>query len=116
MIFTEGKTYQFDISGRLLSIVGHMDSKTWGPCLVGEETDGSLVPVGTDEVAASNWREITSVPLNQKRNPMLRFYWQVLKDRVWEWWHFTNNGLCQCRQRHSQYFDGRCARCELPVE
>ena len=30
-------------------------------------------------------------------------------------WKFNAPEVCQCDEMHSQYFDGRCAKCERPV-
>ncbi len=41
-----------------MTIVGYAVTEMHGACLIAEEPDGHLKPVGTDEVAATNWHEV----------------------------------------------------------
>lgn len=58
MRFEIGKTYQHT-SGKKMTIVGSAHTKAYGWCLIGEENDGYLKPIGTgDDGYAQNWEEV----------------------------------------------------------
>ena len=57
MEFQIGKTYQHS-GGRAMKIVGSLKTRMWGDCLVGEENDGTLIPVGSTTDHAVNWKEV----------------------------------------------------------
>lgn len=58
MIFEVGKTYQHS-TGKRMTIIGRLHTKTYGECLIGEDDIGVLQPVGEKEENAVNWREYT---------------------------------------------------------
>lgn len=58
MKFEIGKCYKHSGGGRM-KIVGEANTTVWGNCLVGEETEGRLTPVGRLEENAVNWEEIS---------------------------------------------------------
>ena len=61
MKFEIGNYYQHT-GGRVLSIIGTAYTFFHGQCLLGEEDDGSLIPVGSDEAAAVNWHQVSGWP------------------------------------------------------
>ena len=58
MKFKVGKYYKHN-SGTLMHVIGGLQTSVYGWCLIGEQNDGRLVPVGQDECNAVNWQEIT---------------------------------------------------------
>lgn len=58
MRFEIGKCYRHT-TGRTLRIVGSAFTLMHGPCLVGEDEHGQLIPVGPDETNAVNYTEIS---------------------------------------------------------
>lgn len=56
MTFEIGKTYRHS-TGKEMTIIGKLKTHTWGECLIGETSDGELVPVGESEEHAVNWIE-----------------------------------------------------------
>jgi hypothetical protein len=48
MVFQYGKTYRHT-SGDILSIVGIANTRTYGKCLIGEDQNGNLKPIGQSE-------------------------------------------------------------------
>lgn len=58
MAFKLGKCYMHS-SGSMLKIVGLVDTTTYGICLVAEEVNGNLKPVGMDNDASQYWSEVT---------------------------------------------------------
>ena len=59
-MFRVGRTYRH-ATGRRMTIVGTLETRTYGTCLVGETDKGELVPVGTTEDNYVNWREEMSI-------------------------------------------------------
>jgi hypothetical protein len=57
-IFELGKYYEHT-AGDKLHVCGVCATHTYGKCLVAEDDRGKLIPVGEDEHAAENYREIT---------------------------------------------------------
>lgn len=58
MKFEIGKYYKHT-GGGFLHICGEVKTHIWGHCLIAENKDGRLVPVGRDESNAVNWVEIS---------------------------------------------------------
>jgi len=58
MKFKIGKYYQHG-TGRVISIIGTANTFFHGSCLLAEEEDGRLMPVGEDEDAAQYWHEVS---------------------------------------------------------
>jgi hypothetical protein len=56
MIFEIGKTYKHT-TGKRMTIIGRLNTKTYGETLVGEDDRGELLPVGEKEENAINWCE-----------------------------------------------------------
>jgi hypothetical protein len=56
MIFEIGKTYRHS-TGKKMTIIGKLETHIWGECLIGETSDGELVPVGELEEHTVNWIE-----------------------------------------------------------
>lgn len=60
MIFEVGKTYKHS-TGKRMTIIGRLNTHTYGVCLIGEDDDtGELYPVGENEENAINWYEAES--------------------------------------------------------
>ena len=59
MVFEIGRFYRHT-SGREMAILGEVETTMYRKCLVAESNrTGNLLPVGKDESAADNWREIS---------------------------------------------------------
>lgn len=59
MVFEIGKCYRHN-GGEEISIIGELETTLYGKCLISESNRGwNLKPVGRDEDAAENWKEIT---------------------------------------------------------
>ena len=58
MTFKLGKTYQFAGGPRQMTIVGSAHTRTWGWCLIGEDNEGNLLPVGMEETNAQYWHVV----------------------------------------------------------
>lgn len=58
MIFEIGKTYRHT-TGEIMTIIGKLKTHMWGECLIGETDTGDLVPVGSQEANAVNWKEVS---------------------------------------------------------
>jgi len=56
MRFEVGKFYKS--SGRYLAIVGVASTTCFGDCLIGEDTEGRLSPIGRETINASGYSEI----------------------------------------------------------
>lgn len=54
MVFEIGKSYKHT-TGKEMTIIGELETKYWGFCLIGETSDCELIPVGRDEESAINW-------------------------------------------------------------
>lgn len=57
-VFEIGKYYKHS-SGQKMAIRGRLDTYFHGGCLVGEDGDSSLLPVGSDTASTVNWYEIS---------------------------------------------------------
>ena len=57
MHFMIGRSYRHN-GGHEMTIVGAAHTHIWGPCLIGEDQEGNLVPVASDVCSAINWKEI----------------------------------------------------------
>lgn len=55
-MFRIGRIYRH-ASGKRMTIVGVLETRTYGNCLIGETDEGELVPVGSTEDHYVNWRE-----------------------------------------------------------
>lgn len=74
--FEVGKYYEHK-GGLKLSIVGEIDTTAYGRCLVGEESDGSLRPVGSApenawgcrEISKEEWEALFGKSLEESDNP-----------------------------------------------
>lgn len=55
--FELGKKYEHS-GGGIMKIVGMALTDTYGICLIAEEPDGTMKPVGTHEDNFINWHEI----------------------------------------------------------
>ena len=58
IVFEVGKTY-IHSAGRMLRILTEIDTITYGKCLIGEQDNGEIVPVGIGPGYAQNWQELT---------------------------------------------------------
>ena len=56
-VFEIGKAYRHSDGGEMF-IVGRVETTIWGNCLIAEEAEGRLKPVGSDRADAVNWHEI----------------------------------------------------------
>lgn len=57
LVFEIGKTYVHS-QGCMMRIVGRVDTLMYKNCLVAEDNEGRLQPVGTDPDNAQNWKEV----------------------------------------------------------
>jgi len=55
--FEIGKTYRHS-TGAVMHIVGSAFTHTYGACLIGEDEDGYMTPVGQDVESSANWEEV----------------------------------------------------------
>ena len=71
MHFMIGRSYRHN-GGHEMTIVGAAHTHIWGPCLIGEDPEGNLVPVASDVCSAINWKEIPAqaqaAPATNKRS------------------------------------------------
>jgi hypothetical protein len=67
MVFQYGKTYELTC-GQILRIVGIADTHTYGKCLIGEDSNGRLIPIGQNESYTQNYVEIPD-PYAEKKYP-----------------------------------------------
>lgn len=58
MVFEIGKCYEHN-SGSQMKIVGKCNTTIYGECLIGENANGNLEPIGNTEEHAINFFEIT---------------------------------------------------------
>lgn len=58
MVFEIGKCYQYT-TGIRMKVLGRLKTTVWGECLIAETSSMKLIPVGLDESAAVNYREIS---------------------------------------------------------
>ena len=59
MKFEVGKHYKHS-NGSIIHIIGGLQTTSYGGCLIAEEVGSQdLKPIGQDEIAARNWKEIT---------------------------------------------------------
>ena len=58
MKFQIGQYYQHT-TGRVICILGQIHTFFHGSCLLAEEDTGTLIPVGSDEVSAQNWHQVS---------------------------------------------------------
>ena len=85
--FEIGKSY-VHTSGREMSIVGFAKTYAYDWTLIGEETNGSLIPVGGDETATVGWSCVGYVEQRERFNDLLftfcvtRFQAQSRPDHV----------------------------------
>ena len=56
MKFEIGKTYKHN-TGKIMKIIGELPTTFYGDALIGENSDGTLTPVGKSEENAINWHE-----------------------------------------------------------
>lgn len=63
MVFELGKTYEFT-DGKLMKIVGVVDSVAYGKCLIGETDHCDFIPVGDTEEYTINWKETEKQMVN----------------------------------------------------
>lgn len=56
MTFQIGKTYKHT-TGKVMKIIGELDTTIYGKALIGECDDGTLIPCGKSEDATVNWEE-----------------------------------------------------------
>lgn len=68
-VFEIGKYYKHS-SGQKMAIRGWIDTYFHGNCLIGEDGDSSLIPVGSDTESTVNWYEISEKE------------WKTPRDRV----------------------------------
>lgn len=61
MKFQIGRYYQSG-AGRVIHILAEIHTFFHGTCLLAEEPTGNLIPVGSDEEAARNWKEVSGWP------------------------------------------------------
>jgi len=59
MKFEIGKYYQHGGIGKKIAVLGRIFTTMWGECLVGETSESRLEPLGSDEGATINYKEIT---------------------------------------------------------
>ena len=59
MKFEIGKYYQHGGIGEKIAVLGRIFTTMWGECLVGETSESRLEPLGSDEGATINYKEIT---------------------------------------------------------
>lgn len=82
--FEIGKSYKHT-SGAKLHIVGMVQTHIYGLCLVGEDEEGQLKPIGIDRGATENWTKIKNndsdqiTPPIKKEEKELRYYYLVIK-------------------------------------
>ena len=63
MIFEVGKTYQHS-NGKRMTIIGRLKTHVYGECLIGEDDNGELIPVGESDENAVNWVEVSKQMTN----------------------------------------------------
>ena len=59
MKFEIGKYYRHGATGKKISVLGKLTTTLWKECLVGETSESRLEPLGSDDGATINYREIT---------------------------------------------------------
>jgi len=57
MVFKIGRYYRHT-GGGMLAVRGQVHTTMWGHCLVAEDEQGNLRPVGRDEVSTTNYHQI----------------------------------------------------------
>lgn len=70
MRFRLGKTYRFMDSNKTMKVVGkitHSDVFQM-PAWVGEDERGTIIPLGTDDLAGMGWEEVKPEKANKSAN------------------------------------------------
>lgn len=68
MYFQIGSYYDHPC-GLRMKVLGELTTVLWGCCLIGETSDGKLIPVTRDSAGTINWKEIDACDLYQPNSP-----------------------------------------------
>lgn len=115
MIFEVGKTYQHS-TGKKMTIIGKLETHIWGECLIGETSDGELVPVGESEENAVNWVEVKKQMKEDRLNKVISDIAYIL-DSLILLRQIQQTGDCNiCKNRNCGYMPkaGQSVRYNCP--